>query len=471
VLWGINVEKLINKIKDNSVVIGIMGLGYVGFPLAMAFAKKFNVIGYDVSEKTVTTLKSGKSHIKDVLPDVLNTYLGSSFHPTSNADDLSKCDFFIICVPTPLNSELEPELKYVESATTTISKILRQDQFVVLESTTYPGTTDEVIVPILEDSGLKAGVDFGVAHSPERIDPGNTSKVEDIPKVIGGINDKCTEIAVMVYGSVLKHIVPVTNARTAEAVKILENTFRCVNIALINEMSLIFDIMGIDTWEIVQAATTKPYGFMSFYPGPGIGGHCIPLDPYYLSYQAKMLGFMPRFIEVAGEVNHYMKIYTLNLARKALSCVGKQIRNANVVVFGLAYKKNINDARESPASYIIESLKKLGANVTVYDPYVSAFNTQFGTLYNQSSIEEALKDADCAIFLVDHDEYKDIDQKTMTTLMKYPIIIDCKNIFNKHDNIMYYGIGKGSSQGSYKVTSTASNTSSSNIITKTIKVL
>ena len=448
--WGINVDKLISKINDNSAVVGIMGLGYVGLPLAMVFAKKFNVIGYDVSENTVTTLKSGKSHIKDISSDVLNTYLGSSFHPTSNVDDLNKCDFFIICVPTPLNGDHEPDLKYVESATITISKILRKDQFVVLESTTYPGTTEEVLVPILEESGLKAGVHFGVAHSPERIDPGNTYNVEDIPKVVGGINQECTKIATMMYGAVLKHIVPVTNARTAEAAKILENTFRCVNIALINEMSLIFDMMDINTWEVVQTAATKPYGFMSFYPGPGIGGHCIPLDPYYLSYQAKKLGFMPRFIEIAAEINHYMKIYTVNVAREALRNVGKQLRNSNIAVFGLAYKKNIDDARESPALYVIESLKNLGSNVTVYDPYISAFKTPFGTLFSQNSIEETLKDADCAIFLVDHDEYRNIDQETITALMRHPIIIDCKNIFDKHHDIPCYGIGKGSVQSLMK---------------------
>src|SRR5665647_2030865 len=403
-------EKLINKIRRNSAVIGIMGLGYVGLPLAMAFAKKFDVIGYDVNGKTIATLKSGKSHIKDVSPDTVNTYLGSSFHPTINADHLNKCDVFIMCVPTPLNEKNEPELKYVESATATIAKVLRQDRFLILESTTYPGTTEEVIIPILEESGLKAGVNFGVAHSPERIDTGNTSAIEDIPKVVGGINDESTEIACMLYGAVLKHIVPVSDTKTAEAVKILENTFRYVNIALINEMSLIFDKMGIDTWEIVQAAITKPYGFMPFYPGPGIGGHCIPLDPYYLSYQAKKLGVIPKFIEVAGKVNQYMKIYTINLAREALSSVGKQISKSNIAVFGLAYKKNINDVRESPALYIIE---------------------------------EALKDVDCAIFLVDHDEYRDIDQKTMITLMRHPINIDCKNIFDKHDGMIYYGIGKG----------------------------
>jgi UDP-N-acetyl-D-glucosamine dehydrogenase len=441
-----SMERLVQKVKDNSIVIGIMGQGYVGLPLSMAFAKKFKTIGFDVSEKTITALKHGDSHIKDVSSEVVKGVLGTSFFPTTSVDDLSKCDFFIICVPTPLNGENEPNLKYVENATETISKFLRKDQFVVLESTTYPGTTEEVIQPILEESGLKAGIDFGLAHSPERIDPGNTSAVEDIPKVVGGINKECTEVCTMVYGAALKHIVPVTNAKTAEAVKILENTFRCINIALINEMALIFDKMGIDTWEVVKAASTKPYGFMAFYPGPGIGGHCIPLDPYYLSYQAKKLGFMPRFIETAGEINHYMKIYAVNLAREALCNVGQKLRNSNIAVFGLSYKKNIGDARESPSSYIIESLLTNGAKVKVYDPYVSELTTKFGTLKSQTSIEETLKDMDCAIFLVDHDEYVNIDIEAAIALMKHPIIVDCKNIFKDYNGAIYSGIGKGCSQ-------------------------
>jgi UDP-N-acetyl-D-glucosamine dehydrogenase len=436
-------ENLINKIKDKSVVVGIMGQGYVGLPLAMAFAKHFKTVGFDVSERTISTLKSGKSHIQDVPAEEVKARLGVSFFPTTSVDELSECDFFIICVPTPLNVENEPDLKYVESATTTISKFLRKDQFIVLESTTYPGTTEEVMQPILEESGLKAGIDFGLAHSPERIDPGNTSAVEDIPKVIGGLNAACTDISVMLYGAVLKQVVPVTNAKTAEAVKILENTFRCVNIALINEMALIFDMMGIDTWEVVKAASTKPYGFMPFYPGPGIGGHCIPLDPYYLSYQAKKLGFMPRFIETAGEINHYMKIYAVNLAREALCSVGKQLRNSTVAVFGLSYKKNIGDARESPSTYVIESLINNGVKVKIHDPYVSEFTTKFGTIKGQSSIAETLKDVDCAIFLVDHDEYVRINLKAETASMKQPVIIDCKNIFKEHDGVVYYGIGKG----------------------------
>lgn len=431
------------QIEDHSAVIGIMGLGYVGLPITMAFAKHFQVIGYDVNESTINTLKKGNSHIKDISAEVVQEHLNNTFFPTNDEKHLHSCDFFILCVPTPLNSEHEPELKYVESATKTIANQLRKNQFIILESTTYPGTTDEVMKPILEESGLVAGVDFGLAHSPERIDPGNTSTVEDIPKVVGGITDECTDIAAALYGTVLKHIVPVKDAKTAEAVKILENTYRCINIALINEMSTIFDKMGIDTWEVIRAASTKPYGFSPFYPGPGIGGHCIPLDPYYLAYQAKILGCIPKFIEVADEVNHYMKIYTVNLAREALCKIGKTLRGANIVVFGLAYKKNIDDARESPAQYIVESLKTMGANVTIHDPYVSVFHTKSGVIKSEASISDALRNTDCAVFLVDHDEYTQINQTMMVDLMKYPIIVDCKNIFKEHNELMYCGIGKG----------------------------
>jgi UDP-N-acetyl-D-glucosamine dehydrogenase len=436
-------KSLIEKINDHSAVVGIMGLGYVGLPLAMAFAKHFPVIGYDVSERTINTLKSGLSHIQDVPASVVQNCLDSTFYPTNNSDYLRQCDFFIMCVPTPLNEEHEPDLKYVISATKTVAAQLRKDQFVILESTTYPGTTDDVMAPILEASGLKAGKDFGLAHSPERIDPGNTSAVEDIPKVVGGITPECTEIAVALYSSVLKHIVPVADARTAEAVKILENTYRYINIGMINELAMLFDKLGISIWDTADAAATKPYGFMKFTPGPGLGGHCIPLDPHYLEAIALQIGFVPRFISLAGEVNHQMKIYTVSLAKDALASAGKQIRNANITVFGLAYKKNIDDARETPATYIIESLQSLGANVTISDPYVKSFKTKNGELEIEHNIETALKDCDCAVFLVDHDPYTTINQDTIKSLMKQPIVVDCKNIFKNHNDLMYHGLGTG----------------------------
>ncbi len=272
--------------------IGIIGQGYVGLPLAMAFAKYFTVFGYDVSSATVQNLRSGKSHIQDISDKHFSQLLGNTYFPTSDPEDLKQCDIFIICVPTPLTEERLPDLTFIKSACRAITNILREGQFVILESTTYPGTTEEVVIPILEESGLKAGIDFGVAYSPERIDPGNKQfTIDAVPKVVGGLNDACTEIAVALYGSIINKIVPVRDMHTAESVKMLENIFRNVNIALINEMALIFERMGINTWEVIDAAASKPYGFMPFYPGPGIGGHCIPLDPFYMSYKAKKYRF------------------------------------------------------------------------------------------------------------------------------------------------------------------------------------
>lgn len=436
-------QKLRQKIENREAIVGIMGLGYVGLPLAMAFAKEFTVLGYDVNDKTIDSLRFGISHIKDVPSEVVSKHVGETFFPTIDEAMLAICDVFIICVPTPLNVEHEPELKYVESATKTIAAQLKKGQLVILESTTYPGTVDEVMKPILEESGLRAGIDFGLAHSPERIDPGNTSAVEDIPKVVGGITPECTDIAAALYGAVLKQIVPVSDAKTAEAVKILENTYRCINIALINEMATIFDKLGIDTWEVVKAASTKPYGYAPFYPGPGIGGHCIPLDPYYLTYQAKKFGASSRFIEIADDANHFMKIYTINLARDALAQVNKLLRNANVAIFGLTYKKNIDDTRESPAKYIIESLQSMGSKVILHDPYVSEFCTKNGKITCETNIVDTFNKADCVIFLIDHDEYRNISQEDIVKLMKNPIVVDCKNIFVEHDKLIYNGIGKG----------------------------
>lgn len=431
------------KIENNSAIIGIMGLGYVGLPLALAFSEKFKVIGYDVNNKAITSLNEGISYIKDVSDKEIQNYINKTFFPTNDEKCLEICDFFIICVPTPLNSEHEPDLKYVESATKTISNQLRKNQFVILESTTYPFTVDEFMKPILEESNLIAGIDFGLAHSPERIDPANNSNVKIIPKIVGGITPKCTDIACSLYGSVIDQIVPVSDAKTAEAVKILENTYRFINIGFINEMALIFDKMGIDTWEVIKAASTKSYGFSPFYPSAGIGGHCIPLDPLYLTYQAKKFDINSKFIQIADETNNFMKIYAINLVRKALTNIGLTIRNSTIAVFGLAYKKNINDTRETPAKYIIEYLQNCGANVILHDPYVTEFQTKNGlikceTLYN------ALNKADCALFLVDHDYYiNTLNQSFIKENMKNSIVVDCKNIFKNYEELIYYGIGKG----------------------------
>jgi UDP-N-acetyl-D-glucosamine dehydrogenase len=315
---------LIEKIQDESAIIGIMGLGYVGLPLAIAFTNRFKVIGFDVSTRTIECLKSGDSHIQDISKEEVANVLNNRFFPTGEICDLSQCDFIILCVPTPLMEEKIPDLSFIESACNSIATIFHRGQFVILESTTYPGTTDELVVRILERTGLIAGLDFGVAYSPERIDPGSAGRsVKIVPKVVGGIDDNCTNIAAELYGSVIDKVVKVSDAKTAESVKMVENIFRNVNIALVNELALIFERMGIDVWEVIDAAASKPYGYMPFYPGPGIGGHCIPLDPYYMSYKAKKLGFIPRFIETSGEINEFMRVHTINLAEIGLKKVGK----------------------------------------------------------------------------------------------------------------------------------------------------
>ena len=436
-------QDLLSKIRDRSAEIGIIGQGYVGLPLAIAFAKKFAVFGYDVCTDTVKRLGTGKSHIQDVTEEELSRYLGHTYFPTSDPDDLRRCDFLIICVPTPLSEDKIPDLSYIKSACTTINTVLHPRQFVILESTTYPGTTDEVVIPILEETGLIAGSDFGVAYSPERVDPGNKNfPIERVPTIVGGINAECTEVATALYGSVMERTIPVRDARTAEAVKMVENIFRNVNIALVNEMALIFERMDINIWEVIDAAATKPYGFMPFYPGPGIGGHCIPLDPYYMSYRAKKYGFIPRFIETAGEINEFMKMHIVNLAEKGLRQVGKHLYGAKIAVMGLAYKKNINDPRESPAIKIIEELVNLGADVRVYDPYVPSLATKAGVFASVGSVEEALSGAECAVFLVDHDVFRGLSVETVKGLMASPVVVDGKNLFAGGEGVVYLGIGK-----------------------------
>ena len=440
-------EHLIAKIENNTAKIGIIGMGYVGLPLAMVFARKFHVIGYDTNVNIIKSLCNGVSHIQDIKDLVLNEYLNKKFYPTDDYTKIKNCDFIVICVPTPLNEYKEPDLGYVKSATETVAKILKRGHFVIIESTTYPGTTEEIVKPILESGGLEAGVDFGIAYSPERVDPGSSYDLKNITKIVGGINDACTDIATRLYATVIDAgVVKVRNCKTAEAAKIFENIFRDVNIALVNEFAVICERMGINVWDVIDAASTKPFGFMPFYPGPGVGGHCIPLDPYYFSHAAKKIGMIPRFIEMSGEINEFMKMHTVNLIESALKEVDKKISGAIITVVGLAYKKDINDVRESPSKKIIEEIIDRGGHVKVYDPYVDSINTCYGTHTSEKSIEDALHNVDCAVFVADHTVFKTINLDEITSLMKFPIIIDCRNIFDvtkqKSKNI-YYGIGKG----------------------------
>ncbi len=445
VRWAmVMMNDLIGKIKDGTTVVGLMGLGYVGLPLAMAFSTKFRVVGYDIHEPTIERLKKGNSHIQDVSHEVLQKVVGKNFIPTTDPSELIHCDFIILCVPTPLTGERIPDLSYIISACNVLKQNLRRGQFIILESTTYPGTTEEVVIPILESGGLKAGSDFGVAYSPERIDPGNKKyDVAKVAKVVGGIDHKSTEIAAALYGSVIETIVKVTDTRTAESVKMVENIFRNVNIALANELALIFERMGINTWEVIDAAASKPYGYMAFYPGPGIGGHCIPLDPFYMSYKAKKYGFIPRFIETSGEINEFMKVHAINLAETGLKRAGKKLYGSTITIMGLAYKKNVNDPRETPAISIIEELVRSGTNVVVYDPHVPSVKTEGGLYHSSPDWRTALEKSDCVMFLVDHDCFKEVDLEAYTSVMASPVVVDCKNMYSERPGIIYLGIGKG----------------------------
>lgn len=430
------ISKLKQKVKNKSIIVGIIGLGYVGLPLAVAFSKKFKVIGYDTNGKNITFLKQGKSYIKDVNIKEIDT---TNFFPTNDFRDLKKCNFIIITVPTPLKGNKTPNLSYIKEAAKMIGKILKKGQFIILESTTYPGTTEEILIPILEEeSGLKVINDFGIAYSPERIDPGNKKyKIKNTPKVVGSLTPKLNEIVKMFYNTIVEKVIEVKDCKTAEAVKMMENVFRNVNIALVNEFALIFESMDINIWEVIEAAKTKPYGYMAFYPGPGIGGHCIPLDPYYISYRAKQFGIIPRFIETAGEINDYMPIHIVNLAEKGLKKKNKKIRNSKIAILGLAYKPNINDTRESPAIRIIEELIERNAEVKVYDPHVKSIKTNSGEFYSEENIEGILEWAECIIFVTAHTLFKEnIGKylKIVDSTGKEIIIIDGVNIIDNSDN-------------------------------------
>ncbi|MBP1635566.1 MAG: wbpA [Acidobacteria bacterium] len=366
------VNDLLQRIHARQATVGIVGQGYVGLPLALVFTEAgFRVIGFDSDPAKVAALGRGESYIKHIGADrVAAAVQGGRFRATGDFDDLRTCDAVLICVPTPLGRHREPDLSYVVNSTREVAARLRPGQLVVLESTTYPGTTDEDVQPILEATGLATPKDFLLAFSPEREDPGNpTFHTKIIPKVVGGVNQASTEAAVALYAAAVDRVVPVSSARVAESTKLLENIFRSVNIALVNELKMTFDRMGIDVWEVIEAAKTKPFGFTPFYPGPGLGGHCIPLDPFYLSWKAAEYGMWTRFIELAGEVNTHMPHYVVERTVAALNEDGRAIKGARVLVLGLSYKEDIDDDRESPSYEIIELLRERGAQVDYCDPF------------------------------------------------------------------------------------------------------
>ena len=413
-----SIDQFKSKIQQREARVGIIGLGYVGLPLALLYSEqKFRVTGFDIDSRKIEMLAKGASYIYRIAAEEVQAAKENGFTGTADYSRLTEMDAIIICVPTPLNEYHEPDLSFITDTTHAIAPHLRAGQLVVLESTTYPGTTEEVMIPILEKenkAGLKAardeeltGKEFFVAFSPEREDPGNTSVARrDIPKVVGGLNAQATELASALYGSIFNRTVPVSSPAAAEMTKLLENIYRCVNIALVNELKLLSLRMGIDIWEVIKAASTKPFGFHPFYPGPGLGGHCIPVDPFYLSWKAKEWDFRTRFIELAGEININMPYHVIASVSGALNAHKKSLNGSRVLVLGVAYKKDIDDLRESPALTIIELLQKDGAEVSYHDPYFPTIGR--GRKYNLQMKCAELKDLgkyDCVLIVTDHSDY------------------------------------------------------------------
>lgn len=397
------------KIIKKQAVIGVIGLGYVGLPLVIEFASKgFKVIGFDIDDKKVKRLWEGESYINHIESEKIKK-ISKKFEPTTDFSRLKDVDCIIICVPTPLNKYREPDMTYVFNTAKAISKNMKKGQLIVLESTTYPGTTDEDVRKILEESGFIAGKDFYLAFSPEREDPNNPHyKTSQIPKVVGGIDQKSLEVAKALYDQILEKTVPVSSTKVAEATKLLENIYRAVNIALVNELKVLFDRMGIDIWEVIEAAKTKPFGFQAFYPGPGIGGHCIPVDPFYLTWKAREYDFSTRFIELAGEINISMPYYVVQKAVDALNARGKSIKDAKVLILGMAYKKDVDDMRESPSLVLYELFEKKGAKVDYNDPYIPEIPPLRKYDLHKKSValtEKNLKKYDCVVIATDHSEY------------------------------------------------------------------
>ena len=405
-------EQLVTCIQQKQATIGVVGLGYVGLPLIHAFVSAgFQTLGYDVDQQKVDKLNDGQSYIGHIPSSWLENWLyEKQFNATSNPEDLANADAILICVPTPLTEARDPDLSYVVSTVQSIAKVLRPGQLIILESTTYPGTTRDVILPELEKSGLKVGQDYFLAYSPEREDPGNPDfSAAAIPKVVGGYDESSLKLATRLYEPAVSRIVPVSTCEVAEACKILENTYRAVNIALVNELKVMYDSMGIDVWEVIDAAKTKPFGFSAFYPGPGLGGHCIPIDPFYLSWLARKHGMSTRFVELAGEINTSMPQYVIKRLGDALNSASKPIRGSKVAILGIAYKPDVDDPRESPSFVLLDQLIQRGAEVTYNDPHVPSLpQMRSHDLPAMSSCEltpEYLNAQDCVLIATNHSAY------------------------------------------------------------------
>ena len=440
---------LTESIESKSAKVAIVGMGYVGLPHALEIANAgMEVVGLDVQQKRVDALNRGESYIQDAKSDDLKKIIAAKkFQASTDFSLCANADIIIICVPTPLDKYKIPNVSYIVNAANEVKKYLRQGQLVILESTTYPGTTEEILLPLFEETGLKCGKDFYLAFAPERIDPGNKMPLAEITKVVGGITKDCTNIAAAFYRQFLEHVYPVSSAKAAEMTKILENVYRLVNISAINEMAMLCGRMGLDVWEIIDAAKTKPYGFQAFYPSPRVGGHCIPLDPFYLSWKAKEYNFLARFIELAGDINDQMPHYAVSFANSVLNRAGKSIRNSKILVFGVAYKKDIGDARESAAHDIIPNLMRKGAQVDYYDPFVKELiigennylinNCEPIKMASINYNPETLKNYDLVLILTDHSNI-DYDRLAQSA----NLVADTRNAIKSraHKNVFWLGV-------------------------------
>jgi UDP-N-acetyl-D-glucosamine dehydrogenase len=425
-------ERLADRIRNRTSVVGIIGLGYVGLPLARGFSGRgFPVLGFDVDQEKVEKLRRGESYIGHIGPETIRAMRGQGFDATVDLARLREADAVNICVPTPLTDTREPDLTYVVNSVRAVAAALRPGQLVILESTTYPRTTRDVVLPILEKAGFRAGQDFFLAFSPEREDPGNADfSTPTIPKVVGGLDQQSLELAADLYRQVVVNVVKVSTPEVAEACKILENTYRAINIALVNELKVLYDRMGIDVWEVIEAAKTKPFGFQAFYPGPGLGGHCIPIDPFYLTWIARKYGFNTRFIELAGEVNTSMPAFVVGKVADALNDRGKAVKGSNVLLLGMAYKKDVDDPRESPGFELMDLLLKKGASVSYNDPHIPALPRMRHWPHLEPMVSlpltpENLAAQNCVLIATDHSAY---DYEFI--VRHAPLVVDTRNATN-----------------------------------------
>ncbi len=420
-----NAQNLLAKAENRTAVCGVVGLGYVGLPLAIEFARAgYRVLGFDVNAKVVDTVNGGTSHVGDVASETLTEFTADGrICATSDMTRLAEADVVAICVPTPLSKTRDPDVSFVMAVADSLAKTVRAGQAVVLESTTYPGTTRELLLPRLQETGLEVGQDFFLAFSPERVDPGNTQwKTRNTPKVLGGVTAACRDVILALYEPVFDQLVPVSSPEAAELVKLLENTFRTVNIGLANEMAIVCDKLSVNVWEVIDAAATKPFGFMKFTPGPGLGGHCIPIDPHYLAWKMRGLNYKTRFIEVAGEVNSEMPAYWVRKVTEKLNDQSKAVRGSNILVVGVAYKKDVDDVRESPALDIIRLLLRQGADVRYHDPFVAEIRDDSLSLDSVPLTVEEVRSADCILLATDHTS---LDYDLLKTQLRN--VVDTRN--------------------------------------------